>query len=215
MNIDELALKVGATHYSPAPMRAVKGWSFTFEQLQALIAEYEKAAGSEPFWYAVVSDEAPVVNKAIRSLEVAEEYAAKSSDVYPGVHVVPLYARPDQRVAELKQENAQLRFALADTEALELGTAERLALAQADNQRLREFAQKISEQIPEKPDYWSSCGQCSNNADEAEDLIAQSQDVSALEAIVQKAGEVMRERCNRSSVDRIQYLPGVTLGDLR
>ena len=96
-----------------------------------------------------------------------------------------------------------------------------LALAQADNQRLREFAQKISEQIPEKPDYWSSCGQCSNNADEAEDLIAQSQDVSALEAIVQKAGEVMRERCIHTCRDyglvgnAIRALPDVTLEDLK
>ena len=149
-------------------------------------------------------------------------------------------SRPDPRVAELEQENARLKEITIPVnidygdgaEEVAYGNKHQaarlkkwldkyfsqkgqLALAQADNQRLREFAQKISEQIPEKPDYWSSCGQCSNNADEAEDLIAQSQDVSALEAIVQKAGEVMRERCNRSSVDRIQYLPGVTLGDLR
>jgi len=236
MNIDELALKV----FDPLLKNYMVDHEYFLKVLNALIAEYEKAAGSEPFWYAVVSDEAPVVNKAIRSLEVAEEYAAKSSDVYPGVHVVPLYARPDQRVAELEQENARLKEITIPVnidygdgaEEVAYGNKHQaarlkkwldkyfsqkgqLALAQADNQRLREFAQKISEQIPEKPDYWSSCGQCSNNADEAEDLIAQSQDVSALEAIVQKAGEVMRERCNRSSVDRIQYLPGVTLGDLR
>ena len=56
------------------------------------------------------------------------------------------------KVVELEQKNARLRFGLADTEALELGTAERckrwresyklsqqqLTSAQADNQRLRD-----------------------------------------------------------------------------
>lgn len=27
-------------------------------------------------------------------------------------------------------------------------------------------------QTPEKPDYWSSCGQCSSNQSEAEDILA-------------------------------------------
>lgn len=33
------------------------------------------------------------------------------------------------------------------------------------------FVKKISEQIPEKPDYWNSCSQCEHNASEAEDLL--------------------------------------------
>ncbi|OQS40592.1 hypothetical protein [Chromobacterium haemolyticum] len=36
----------------------------------------------------------------------------------------------------------------------------------------REFIECVSKQEPEKPDYWSSCGQCARNIDRAEDLIA-------------------------------------------
>ena len=42
------------------------------------------------------------------------------------------------RIAELEEENARLKFALADTEALELGTSERLAASQAYAEQLRE-----------------------------------------------------------------------------
>lgn len=42
------------------------------------------------------------------------------------------------RVRELEEENARLRFALADTEALELGTSERLAASQLRETQLRE-----------------------------------------------------------------------------
>ena len=42
------------------------------------------------------------------------------------------------RVRELEEENVRLRFALADTEALELGTSERLAASQAEIKRLEE-----------------------------------------------------------------------------
>ena len=205
-HIDDLALKVGAEIW-PDTVRNTEDCA---RFARALIAKYEMAAGSEPVGLDSFVQSVP---------EHCDRVIWRNS-----YYALPI--RPDPRVAELEQENARLRFALADTEALELGTAERLALAQADNQRLREFAQKISEQIPEKPDYWSSCGQCSNNADEAEDLIAQSQDVSALDAIVQKAGEVMRERaikkwetCNASEDwnfgHTIRTLPGVTLEDIK
>lgn len=40
-----------------------------------------------------------------------------------------------------------------------------------DATSLRIFAAKVAKQEPEKPDYWSSCGQCERNAREAEDLI--------------------------------------------
>jgi hypothetical protein len=46
---------------------------------------------AEAFWHAVVSKQAPVVDKAIRRLDVAEDYAAQCRPHYPGVEVVPLY----------------------------------------------------------------------------------------------------------------------------
>lgn len=36
---------------------------------------------------------------------------------------------------------------------------------------LRDFVTKVSEQLPEKPDHWSSCSQCEYNASDAEDII--------------------------------------------
>lgn len=57
----------------------------------------------EAFWHAVVSDIAPVVNKAIRRLDVAEEYAEKCSENYRGVRVVPLYTTPQPSPAPSQQ----------------------------------------------------------------------------------------------------------------
>lgn len=34
-----------------------------------------------------------------------------------------------------------------------------------------DFVKRISEQTPEKPDYWSACGQCDRNTDIAEDIL--------------------------------------------
>ena len=39
--------------------------------------------------------------------------------------------------------------------------------------RLAEFVSTISKQSPEKPDYWSSCGQCDRNIDEAQITLAE------------------------------------------
>lgn len=38
-------------------------------------------------------------------------------------------------------------------------------------ERQREFLAQVAKQIAEKPDYWSSCGQCERNSSDAEDLI--------------------------------------------
>jgi hypothetical protein len=48
--------------------------------------------------------------------------------------------------------------------------AEHLA-ANAVIDRLGEFVERVSRQKPEKPDYWSSCGQCEHNISDAEDLL--------------------------------------------
>ncbi len=56
-------------------------------------------ANVEPFWHAVISHRAPIVNKAVRSRDVAEEYAEKCSENYPGVEVIPLV--PASTVASL------------------------------------------------------------------------------------------------------------------
>lgn len=45
--LEKLAIEHGAVHYSPPPMRAVKGISFTFEQLEAFAKAYAQQS-SEP-----------------------------------------------------------------------------------------------------------------------------------------------------------------------
>jgi len=39
-----------------------------------------------------------------------------------------------------------------------------------------EFINKVVGQIPEKPDYWCSCGQCERNIDAADDIIDKAND---------------------------------------
>lgn len=46
------------------------------------------------------------------------------------------------------------------------------APAPAVPQGWRDFLTELSKQKPEKPDYWSSCGQCERNSSTAEDLLA-------------------------------------------
>ncbi|WP_417070760.1 hypothetical protein [Niveibacterium terrae] len=67
-----------------------------------------------------------------------------------------LDSSPNQIVAAVAQQAEELR------EARELA---------AEAGSLREFVKKISDQIPEKPDHWSMCGQCDRNIGEAEDII--------------------------------------------
>ena len=57
---------------------------------QGLTPDTQPVAG-EPVWYAVTSKQAPIIDKAIRRLDVAQEYADKCSETYPGVEVIPLY----------------------------------------------------------------------------------------------------------------------------
>ena len=42
---------------------------------------------------------------------------------------------------------------------------------QAQIEKLTDFVREIKGQIPEKPDYWSSCGQCERNSSNADDLL--------------------------------------------
>lgn len=55
----------------------------------------EPTSPDEPFWYAVVSDEAPTINKAFRRADVADRYASICRENgYPLAELVPLYRRP-------------------------------------------------------------------------------------------------------------------------
>jgi len=62
----------------------------------------------------------------------------------------------------------QLFAAWRDRGALDSAERDRLA---AECEALRAFVARVAEQRPEKPDYWSSCGQCGHNISDAQDLI--------------------------------------------
>lgn len=49
--------------------------------------------------------------------------------------------------------------------------ADELKALRAENERLIAFCRDISEQVPEEPDYWSSCSQCAKNIDAAGDIL--------------------------------------------
>ena len=50
------------------------------------------------------------------------------------------------------------------------------------------FIERVAKQTPEKPDYWTPCGQCEHNTSEAEDLLAIQPDDSALKAFMLSKG---------------------------
>lgn len=56
------------------------------------------------------------------------------------------------------------------------------------------FICDVAQQVPEKPDYWSSCGQCDRNKDRAEDLLS-ARSSSPIEAGASSGVE--RYRCKR------------------
>ena len=123
----------------------------------------------------------------------------------------------EARIAKLEQWNAKIG-------CTNYGLRRQLAVAQADNQRLREALDTyLAANDPSEfgcacdLSVGHLCGPCFAEKQQCplREALSTPIDTSALEAIVRQAGEVMRERCNRSSVDRIQYLPGVTLEDLK
>lgn len=62
----------------------------------APIAQTAPQPEQEPFWYAVVSEQAPTINSAIKRLDVAQEFADSKRERWPDTRVVPLYATPQQ-----------------------------------------------------------------------------------------------------------------------
>ena len=79
-----------------------------------------------------------------------------------------LKAREDALIAELKCINYAINDLRVD---LTITAAEAITELRQQVTLLRDFATKISKQIPEKPDYWSSCSQCEYNSRDAEEII--------------------------------------------
>ena len=79
---------------------------------------------------------------------------------------------------------------------------EQVAAQAAVIEKLLTFVKYVAEQTPEKPDYWSSCGQCSSNSDEAEDLLAIPTDSTQILDEVRRAE---RERVAQFVDDNCTY----------
>jgi len=83
----------------------------------------------KPFWHVVVSAQAPVIDKAIRRRDVAEEYAEKCSKTYPGVEIIPLVSA--SVAVALKTEKDALVSVLEEVERWWMTQADRSAGAPA------------------------------------------------------------------------------------
>lgn len=82
-----------------------------------LLAKLAQGVELEAFWYVVVSESAPAINKAIRSLEAAHEYADKCSENWSDVQVLPLYTHATAQAAvaaAILQERDALNDETAD-----------------------------------------------------------------------------------------------------
>lgn len=187
----------------------------------------------------------------------------KLSPDCPPFESEPLYTESQILAATkpLEAENQRLRMALADTEALEIGTGERceqlrqqLAAANAEIERLKsenethwsngadftnhiiKLEQQLAASQLREQQYREAlesiaantcCDRCQEAALVARNALALHTDTTALEAIVKKAGECMRERCAAAfdqphvewfgdQIDEeIRALPGVNIGDLK
>jgi hypothetical protein len=60
-------------------------------QLGYARAKQEAGQPAEPFWYAIVSESAPVINSTRKRADLAEELAGKLREIWPDVEVIPLY----------------------------------------------------------------------------------------------------------------------------
>jgi hypothetical protein len=109
--------------------------------------EYEAKAltslqpAQEPLWYAVMSKEAPVINKAVRREDVAQEYADKCRENYSGVEVVPLYASPLPQSALSTDAHKVRNEALEDV----LHIIHRSA--RDEEPLIRDYAQRLTKQV--------------------------------------------------------------------
>jgi hypothetical protein len=79
--------------------------------------------------------------------------------------------KPDGDMAKLRQKLIDLDFAAIAEEV----RAEFSSPAVAVPDGCLEFISDVVRQVPEKPDYWNECSQCSRNIDRAEDLLAVAQ----------------------------------------
>lgn len=62
-------------------------------------------------------------------------------------------------------------FEMTSTATVLTSAADHIEELETENAKLRLFAETISKQKPERPDYWSRCGQCENNISDAQELL--------------------------------------------
>ena len=114
--------------------------------------------------------------------------------------------------AALKEQVAQLKSSVQhEADCVDSAAAE-INRQAAENDKLKEtiaqqeeairlkdaLLSEIAKQIPEKPDYWSSCGQCERNAGDAEDAL-----------VIQASPEILQARDERVAKAIAKYLRAV------
>ena len=159
-------------HFSPLRQRA--------EQAEARVKEYEaqlSAVMPADFkdWHQNSRSEWPVVTAlVIRNLQACMKELEAC--------LVASRADCDRRDEWLDQDRSELAALRAANAELQKQEAEsrRLFYAEQDKRQSAEYRigeleaalRKIAAQKPEKPDYWTPCGQCDSNIEDAKDALA-------------------------------------------
>lgn len=115
------------------------------------------------------------------------------------VKAVAMKETIEQQAAELEAAKYNYIGAMADCKHYVA-----MIEQQAEAIRLKDvLLSEIAKQIPEKPDYWSSCGQCERNAGDAEDALAIQPSPEILQArderIAEACASVIDTHLNRST----------------
>lgn len=112
--------------------------------------------------------------------------------------------------AALKEQVAQWETeyngcsALLNNAERTIETLEETITQQAEAIRLKDvLLSEIAKQIPEKPDYWSSCGQCERNAGDAEDALALQPSPEILQARDERVAEACKAACENERLGEI------------
>lgn len=147
------------------------GWN---DCLAAVKAGGAALAGIEPVAWMRIDEEEDI------TFYVGATDPFSGEVIETGWIVGPLYSAAT--VERLVQDRNELAKHVHEAVRQRNDAREQLAASQAREQQMREALIEISTQRPEKPDHWSSCGQCDRNIDNAQDLVALPQDDTALNA---------------------------------
>ncbi len=108
-----------------------------------------------------------------------------------------------EQVIQWAEKHGEIVFAGGGMEAVDsmnvFVESLRRSVAKAEKQEpvaVIKFLKRLSQQTPEKPDYWSSCGQCERNANEAEELLESTHPQPKSEPLTDELADALKTVLN-------------------